>query len=148
MLAPLLLLLGFKGTVSRDFWPFFFGLKIRLGPHMNRRKQFRELFRFCDDIREKFVSAWSMTMPKPVSVQSTTMLTPDFRTLRSNISAKTKHFAIPLLTVHMGPTSNLLSQKNGRKSRDTVPFRSQKFAQKTFFAYLDFCRMLSDGRII
>ena len=23
MLAPLLLLLGFKGTVSRDFWPFF-----------------------------------------------------------------------------------------------------------------------------
>ena len=32
------------------------------GPHKNRRKRFRELFRFHEDICKKHVSAWSMTM--------------------------------------------------------------------------------------
>ena len=27
------------------------------GPHINRQKQFREIFSFCEDIREKRVSA-------------------------------------------------------------------------------------------
>ena len=30
----------------------FFAEKIRPGPHMNRRKRFRELFRFCGDHKE------------------------------------------------------------------------------------------------
>ena len=47
--------------------------------------------------------------------------TAHFRTLLSNISAKTKNFAKLFLPVHMGPRSNLLSQENGRKSCDTVP---------------------------
>ena len=41
--------------------------------------------------------------------------------LRSNIFAKTKKFAKPFLPVRLGPRSNLLRSKNGRKSRDTVP---------------------------
>ena len=49
--------------------------------------------------------------------------TPDFRSLRPNIFAKTKNFAKPFLTVHMGSRSNLLSQKNCLKSRDTVPLK-------------------------
>ena len=32
------------------------------GPHMNRQKRFCKLFRFCEDICEKHVPAWSMTM--------------------------------------------------------------------------------------
>ena len=36
---------------------------------------------------------------------------------------KNKKVAKPFLPVHMGPRSNLLSQKNGKKSRDTVPLR-------------------------
>ena len=49
----------------------------------------------------------------------------DFWTLRSNVFAKTNKFAKPILPVHMGPMSNLLSNKNnGRKSvPDTVPLR-------------------------
>ena len=39
-----------KGTVSRDFWPFFY-LKDSIW-HMNRQNQFRELFRFREDFRE------------------------------------------------------------------------------------------------
>ena len=38
----------FKGTVSQDFWPFF-GLS-HPGPHINRKKRFREIFSFCKDI--------------------------------------------------------------------------------------------------
>ena len=38
-----------------------------------------------------------------VSAQSLTTRTRDFRTLRSNIFAKTKKFAKPFLPVHMGP---------------------------------------------
>ena len=34
-----------------------------------------------------------------------------FSNFPSNISAITKNFAKPFLTVHMGPRSNLLSQK-------------------------------------
>ena len=41
----------------------------------------------------------------------------DLQTLRSNIFAK------PCLPVHMWPRSNLLSQKNGQKFRDTVTLR-------------------------
>ena len=60
-----------------------------------------------------------------------TTLTPDFLTLRSNISAKTKNFVKPLLPVHMGPRSYLFSQNkwskiNGRKSCDTVPLGKQR----------------------
>ena len=43
-----------KGTVSRDFWPFF-ATKIRPGPHMNRQKRFRELFLCCVDIAKTCV---------------------------------------------------------------------------------------------
>ena len=32
----------------------------------------------------------------------------------------------PFLPVHMGPRPNLLSKKNGQKSRDTVPLNSTK----------------------
>ena len=39
-------------------------------------------------------------------------------------------FAKPLLLVHMGARLNLLSLKNGRKSRDTVPLRSYIFNLK------------------
>ena len=46
-----------------------------------------------------------------------------FLSLRSNIFAKTKKFAKSILPVHMGPSSILLSQKNGQKSRDTVPLK-------------------------
>ena len=53
------------------------------------------------------------------------MRTPDFQTLRSNISAKSKNFAKPFLPDHMGPRSNLLSPKKGRKSRDIVPLKGQ-----------------------
>ena len=40
-----------------------------------------------------------------------------------NDYAKTKKFAKPFLPVHMGLRSNLLSQKNVKKSCDTVPLR-------------------------
>ena len=40
---------GVKGTVSRDFLPFIC-LKIRLGPHINRRKRFHKQFCFCEVI--------------------------------------------------------------------------------------------------
>ena len=36
---------------------------------------------------------------------------------------KTKKCAKSFLPVYMGPRSNLLSKKNGQKSRDTVPFK-------------------------
>ena len=55
-----------------------------------------------------------------MSALSLTTQTADFRTLRSNISAKTKNFAKPFLPVQLGLRSNILSQK-GQKSRDTVP---------------------------
>ena len=91
----------FKGTVSRGFLHFF----SPPGPHINRQKRFRESFRFRKEIREKSgknvcdkVSAWSLT-----------------RTLRSNIIAK------PFLSVHFGLRSNILSNKDGQKPRDTVP---------------------------
>ena len=41
----------------------------------------------------------------------------------ANIFAKTKTFAKPFLPVHMGPRWNLLSKKNGQKSRDNVPLK-------------------------
>ena len=41
--------------------------------------------------------------------------------MQSNIFANTKKFAKSFLSVHMGPRSNLLRQKNGKNSRDTVP---------------------------
>ena len=50
-----------------------------------------------------------------------TMQARDFRTLQSNIFAKTKKFAKPFLFVHRGPRSSLLSKKMVRKSRNTVP---------------------------
>ena len=37
---------------------------------------------------------------------------------------RTKKLTKPFSPVHMGPRSNLLSQKNSLKSRDTVPFNS------------------------
>ena len=43
-----------KGKVSRDFWTkFLFAEQIRPGLHMNRHKQFHELFRFRKDIRSQ-----------------------------------------------------------------------------------------------
>ena len=36
-----------------EIFVYFFAYKIRPGPHMNRRKRFRELFRFCEDIRSR-----------------------------------------------------------------------------------------------
>ena len=50
-----------NGTVSREF-DHFFAEKIRPGPHMNRQKLFRELFRFRKDIHEKRVSATTRTL--------------------------------------------------------------------------------------
>ena len=50
-----------------------------------------------------------------------TMRTCNFRTLRSNIFAKTIKFVKLFLPVHMGPMSNLLSKENGQKFCDTVP---------------------------
>ena len=49
MFAFLLLLTRLKGTVSRDFWPFF-TQKFWPKPHMNRLKRFRKLFSFRKDI--------------------------------------------------------------------------------------------------
>ena len=65
-----------KGQCQKNFDNFFFTLKIRPGPHMNRQKQFHEPFRFCKDIRKKLVSKQWLTMLTPVSVQSLTTLTP------------------------------------------------------------------------
>ena len=49
----------FKGTVSRDFRPFF-DLKIRSRPHMNRQAQFCKIFRLAEifdrDVRKSGVS--------------------------------------------------------------------------------------------
>ena len=42
------------------------------------------------------------------------------------ISTGNEKFAIPFSLVHMGPRSNLLSQKNGQKFRDTVPLSEKK----------------------
>ena len=54
-----------------------------------------------------------------------TKRTRDFRTLRSNILAKTKKFVKLFLSVFKGPRSNLLRRKKCQKSRDTaVPLRS------------------------
>ena len=48
----------FKGIVSRDFPPLFGKTTRRVpGPHINRLKQFSEIFRFHDDICEKSVFA-------------------------------------------------------------------------------------------
>ena len=47
-----------------------------------------------------------------VSAQSFTTWTSNFRTLRSNIFAKTKMFAKLFLPVHIGPRSNILSKTN------------------------------------
>ena len=79
---------------------------------------------------ENTVSAQSMIRGH-VSSQSTTRTHvrivndyADTRSVdRSNIFAKTKKFAKPCTPLHMGPSQSLESfkQKNGRKSRDTVP---------------------------
>ena len=47
----------------------------------------------------------------------------------ANFFSKTKSFTKPFLPVHMGPRSNLLSQKNVQKSRDTVPLIFAKLKQ-------------------
>ena len=57
-----------KGTVSRDFPPHFFKSKNSTWVLMNRLKQFRQLFRFCEDIHEIHVSALSATTRTGVSV--------------------------------------------------------------------------------
>ena len=59
-----------------------------------------------------------------MSAKSLTTRTRDFRTLPLNIFEKTKKFAKPFSPVHMGLRSNLLSNKNGRKSRETVTLRN------------------------
>ena len=43
--------------------------------------------------------------------------------MQSNIITKTKNFAKPFLSVHMGPRSNLLSPKNAKKSRATATLK-------------------------
>ena len=56
------------------------------GPHMNRKKRFREIFRFCEDIREKRVCPQSQQLrwhrisivndyANTMSARSMTMLT-------------------------------------------------------------------------
>ena len=52
-----------------------------------------------------------------VSKESLTTRTPDFRTLQSNISAKNEFF----FAYSYGAQVKSLKQKNGWKSRDTVP---------------------------
>ena len=49
-----------------------------------------------------------------------------FLNMSSNILAKTKKFVKPFLPVHIGPKSNLISIKNGKKSCDPVPLRETK----------------------
>ena len=44
-----------KGTVSLDFRPFS-GQKLDLGPQMNRKKRFREIFLFARYARKKCVA--------------------------------------------------------------------------------------------
>ena len=61
-----------------------------------------------------------------MSAKSKTTQAPDFRTLQLNIFAKTIKFMNLFLPVHMGPRSNLLSQKKWSKSRDTVPLMSKR----------------------
>ena len=46
-----------KGQCHEIVGHFFLNQKTPPGPHMNRQKRFREIFRFCKDIREKRVSA-------------------------------------------------------------------------------------------
>ena len=48
-------------------------------------------------------------------------------TVTEFFDTKTKKFAKPCLPVHFGPRSNLLSQKNGQKSCDTVPCNAERF---------------------
>ena len=45
-------MVGFKGTVSRDFLPFSFGKKALYRHHLNRQKRCHKRFRFHEDIRE------------------------------------------------------------------------------------------------
>ena len=40
-----------------EIWVVFLNQKIPLGPHMNRQKRLREIFRFRKDIHKKCVSA-------------------------------------------------------------------------------------------
>ena len=71
-----------------------------------------KLFRFHEIIREKRVSAYSLTTP-----------THNFPSLLLNIFAKTKTFAKPFKPVHVGVQNGslLFKQKNwGRQSRDTI----------------------------
>ena len=82
--------ISLKGTVSRDFWPFF-AEKIWPGPQMNRQKKVFECV---------------YTSNPPYLKKNL-----DFRILRSNIFAKTKKFAKPFLPNHMGPRPNVLSKK-------------------------------------
>ena len=49
------ILLPLKGQCHENFDHFL--LKDSTWPHMNRQKWFFKLFRFCEDIREKRVSA-------------------------------------------------------------------------------------------
>ena len=60
--------------------------------------------------------------------------TRNFRTLQSNVFAKTKKFMKPFSPVPMGSRLNLLSQKNVRKSRDTV----MRFLLHNLFLYKPF----------
>ena len=52
-------------------------------------------------------------------------------TVTEFFDTKTKKFAKPFLPVHFGPRSNLLSQKNGQKSCDTVPCNAERFLMQS-----------------
>ena len=95
----------------------FFGLKDSTwSAHMNRPNGFANFFVFTKIFAK---NVWPRIQRLRRHVLLTT-LTRNFWTLRSDIFER-KKVRETISPVHMGPRSNPLSPKNGRRSHETVP---------------------------
>ena len=83
-----------KGQYHKIFDQFFGSKDLTWAPYEQAKNGFANVFVFAK-IFSKNVCPHSQRLT----------LTPDYRTLRSNISAKTKNFAKLFLPVHRGPRS-------------------------------------------
>ena len=93
----------FKGTVSRDVWPFFLLKRFDLCPLWTDKNSFAKKFAKNVCLRsQRLRRHWTSVVNNYADSRTLVSVDNDFADI---VSAK------PFLSVHMGPRSNLLSNK-------------------------------------